>query len=64
MKTYLVTVNSKKWEIKASSTRVAINKILRSIVGTRTADKQIPLYITVNTPSSVASHKEKYGNSK
>lgn len=48
MKTYIVTVNGEGWEIPATSARVAINAILRSIIGTRTAEKKIPLHITVN----------------
>ena len=57
MKTYIVTVNGEGWEIKTSSARIAINKILRSIVGTRTTDKKIPLYITVNTLDSIVSSR-------
>lgn len=47
MKTYKVTVNGESWLIPASSARVAINKILRSVIGTRTADKKMPLHIRV-----------------
>ena len=47
MKTYLIDVNGESWTIKATSARVAINKILRSVVGTRTADEMLPLYIKV-----------------
>jgi hypothetical protein len=47
MKRYTVRVNEKAWEIPATSARVAINKVLRSLVGTRTADKMIPLHIDV-----------------
>ena len=58
MRNYIVTVNGEGWQIKATSARVAINKILRSVVGTRTADKKIPLYITVNTDKSIMTHKQ------
>jgi hypothetical protein len=53
MRNYIVTVNGEGWQIKATSARVAIDKVLRSVVGTRTADKKIPLHITVNTDESV-----------
>lgn len=49
MKTYVVTVNGDTWQIPAYSARVAINKILKSVIGTRTADKMLPLIIKVST---------------
>ncbi len=57
MRNYIVTVNGEGWQIKTTSARVAINKILRSVVGTKTADKKIPLYITVNTDESKIIYK-------
>ena len=49
MKKYYVDVNGEARIIPASSARVAINKMLRSIIGTRTADKMMPLFITVRS---------------
>ena len=47
MKHYEVSVRDKSWVIPASSARVAINKILRSVIGTRTLEKMLPVTIFV-----------------
>lgn len=47
MKKYQVTVNGEAHIVTAYSARVAINKILKSVIGTRTADKMLPLTIKV-----------------
>lgn len=48
MKTYNIDVNGNSRAIPATSARVAINKMLRSVIGTRTADKMLPLFITIS----------------
>ncbi len=47
MKKYIVNVNGQISEIQAYSAKQAITKMLRSVIGTRTAEKMLPLSITV-----------------
>ena len=59
MKNYHVRVDNKAWIVKATSARVAINKVLRSVIGTRTIEAALPITIVVSrtNPSDVKETK-------
>lgn len=47
VKKYQIVVNAQGYIILAYSARSAINKVLKSVIGTRTTDNMLPLTITV-----------------
>lgn len=57
MKEYMIVINRVEYLASAYSARKALDGVLRSIIGTRTAEKMLPLNICVTRKHNRQTNK-------